>query len=187
MVSEDQKHLLVQCTEDFRGRWGTQGQPDVWWPLTHPTNPPEWVRVVHAALSLNSSWPLIVQGTASLACRGLLHAAAIVHTSLEHLSSSIAGGLATAKARRLRQIGELAMCFGSEADFLCLVQRKDLLALQWIREETADRILLYACHVPSFPVDRHVKAVFQTYRLVSPLETDDEIQALVRSVFYDGG
>jgi len=62
---------------------------------------------------------------------------------------------------------------------------KDLLALQWIREETADRSLLYACHVPIFPVDHHVKAVCQTYRLGSPLGMENAIQELVRSAFHE--
>lgn len=102
MEWEGHKNLLREFHEELLRRYGRQAQLDVWWPLTHSTEPPEWIRVVHAAVSLNSSRPLIVKGAESLAGRGLLQASAIVHISVEHLSSIIEGGLARSKAQRLR-------------------------------------------------------------------------------------
>lgn len=166
-------------------RYGEQAEPEVWWPLTHPTNPKEWVRVVHAALSLNSRWAQIVKGTESLARDGCLQAAAIDQTPLEQLASLIAGGLPAQKARRLKEICGLVRRFGSEAAFLEQVTRADLLSLPWIREETADRILLYACRRPVFPVDRHVRLVFSEHRLLPHPAQDEDIKALVQEAFED--
>ena len=172
---------LMQVYTSLQGRHRAQAEPHVWWPLTHHTDPPEWVRVVHAALSVNSRWALIVKGTNSLARHNLLQAVAIARVSVASLVSIIEGGLPEPKAQRLRQICELAVQFGSEVHFLHQVQREDLLSLPWVRDETADRILLYACGRPIFPVDRHVKKLFRTSGFVSAQQKDEAIKMLVRA------
>lgn len=50
------------------------------------------------------------------------------------------------------------------------IMRKDLLKVKGVGNETADSILLYALHLPSFVVDAYTKRIFYRYGIISDIK-----------------
>ncbi|MBN1837001.1 MAG: DNA repair protein [Spirochaetales bacterium] len=152
--------------------------PQGWWPLSsragtkgfdergyHPGNyrvpASEAERlevVVGAVLTQNTSWRNAERALERLLRQGLMSRAALLSSGERELAEAIhPSGYYNQKARKLRLVVQ-ALGGGPRPP-----ERELLLGVWGVGPETADSILLYAYHVPSFVVDAY------TQRLVSRL------------------
>lgn len=74
-----------------------------------------------------------------------------------------------------------------EVNLLISEVRSNLLKVHGVGPETADSILLYAYHIPTFVVDSYTKRLFQIHKIYTPTGKNlldyQKIQKMVHSVF----
>ncbi len=127
-----------------------------WWPADTPLEV-----VVGAVLTQNTAWHNVEKAIARLKQEEMLTLARLAHTSEETLADCIrSSGFFRQKARRLKAFVHhiVERWQGSLERFLAQPLprlRNELLGLPGIGAETADSIILYAAHQPSFVVDRY--------------------------------
>ncbi len=143
-----------------------------WWPAES-----DFEVLVGAVLTQNTNWGNVEKALAMLRERGLLRYETLSLLAEEEIAPLIRpSGYYNLKAARLRNLfnlveqeyaGDLSLFLQAELPVL----REQLLAVKGIGPETADSILLYACHKPSFVVDAYTHRVFSRHNLV-PEECD---------------
>jgi endonuclease-3 related protein len=146
--------------------------PQHWWPAED-----SFEVVVGAILVQNTNWKNVERAIGRLKKLGYLDADRLYHLPEEELAELIRpAGYYRVKAKRLKQFikffvekygGSLARMFRQKMSVL----REELLGIKGIGPETADSILLYAGHFPTFVVDTY------TYRVMTrhgwaPFEVD---------------
>ncbi len=136
--------------------------PQHWWPAQTP-----FEVIIGAILTQNTAWKNVTQSIGILREGGLLELEALDATPVEELAPLIrASGYYNQKARKLKSFcdhlrehwrGDLEAFLSQDMESL----RSELLLLYGIGPETADSIVLYAAHKPSFVVDTY------TYRVLN--------------------
>jgi endonuclease-3 related protein len=169
-------------------QYGAQG----WWPLVSragapgfdsrgyhpgryriPRQPAEGFEVaVGAVLTQNTSWRNAEAALKRLLAEGLLVRDSLLDRSETELADMIRpSGYFNQKARKLRILAE-ALRPGLPPD------RSQLLALWGIGAETADSILLYAYHVPSFVIDGYTRRLAHRLGWIAGRESYTLLQRL---------
>ncbi len=141
--------------------------PQGWWPGETALEV-----IVGAVLTQNTNWSNVCKAIDNLKNRNLLtfptlHS--LTHDELAHLIRP--SGYYNLKAKRLKNLlqmiaekynGELALLFEQDLDS----SRRDLLSVSGVGHETADSILLYACHQPIFVVDAYTHRIFSRHNIL---------------------
>jgi endonuclease-3 related protein len=149
---------LVVVYQRLLAAYGPQG----WWPGS--SDPFEVV--VGAVLTQSVAWSNVERALANLRAAGALTPAALYALDEAALATLLRpAGYYTVKARRLRAVVRLVMeeYGGDVARLLGLPLaelRPRLLATYGVGEETADDIIVYAAHQPSFVVDAYTVRLF---------------------------
>ncbi|MCS7236787.1 MAG: endonuclease III domain-containing protein [Thermoguttaceae bacterium] len=160
--------ILQEAFERLYAAYGPQN----WWPAEN-----SFEVLVGAVLVQNTNWKNVERAIARLKKAGYLQPEKLYHLPEDELAELIRpAGYFRVKAKRLKNLiaflverygGSLARMFRQKPEKL----REQLLGVKGIGQETADSILLYAGHIPTFVVDTY------TYRVVTrhgwaPFESD---------------
>lgn len=160
-----------------------------WWPGETP-----FEIAVGAVLTQNTAWRNVEKALALLGERDALRPEAIHAMPRDVLEECLRpSGFFRLKAQRLRNLmdfftsfpgwdkapGNLSLDFLQDKDTEAL--RRDLLGVNGIGPETADAILLYALHRPSFVVDAYTRRIFSRHGFLPP----DVPYAELRAFFMD--
>ncbi len=156
--------------------------PQDWWPGETP-----FEVMVGAVLTQNTAWSNVEKAIARLKAAQALSCAAILALDPEALAQHIRpAGYYNVKARRLQALCRFLQEAGvaeDPADLAAAFPRDELrarlLAVHGVGEETADSILLYALHLPSFVVDAYTRRIFGRLGLLA----GDERYADIRACF----
>lgn len=148
---------------DLRRHFGPSG----WWPGDSP-----FEIAVGAVLTQNTAWTNVEKAIANLKAARLLSPKAILDAPLDELQAAVRpSGYFRVKAGRLRSFcrylvdtynGSMARMARVPLERL----RPELLGVHGIGPETADDILLYACHKPVFVVDAYTRRILVRHGLV---------------------
>ena len=158
----------------LEAHFGTQK----WWPADSP-----FEVVVGAILTQNTAWTNVEKAIGNLRAADALAPEAISRMAPAALEQLIRpAGFFRQKALRLQHVTTVLVttCAGEVAT-LCAgpldEARSRLLALPGIGPETADSILLYAAHRPSFVVDAYNRRIFSRLGLLAGDEKYEAIRA----------
>ncbi|SHF41792.1 DNA-3-methyladenine glycosylase III [Desulfacinum infernum DSM 9756] len=178
MTPTDRSRLIYQVYTALFDAYGPQG----WWPADTP-----FEVIVGAILTQNTAWKNVRRAIDNLKAEGLLQPEAILRTDEDHLRRCIRpSGYYNQKTKRLLTFcryvaeqwhGDLEAFLGQEMGAL----RRELLSLNGIGPETADSIVLYAAHRPSFVVDAYTHRVFSRHGWVAEEVSYEEL----RNYFMD--
>jgi endonuclease III related protein len=136
--------------------------PQGWW----PGGGDPFVVIVGAILTQSVSWKNVERALANLRAAGALEPRALLALGDAELETLLRpSGYYTVKARRLRAFVRMLVDeFGGDPERLFALPleelRSKLLATHGIGEETADDIIVYAAHRPSFIVDTYTVRLF---------------------------
>lgn len=148
-----------------------------WWPAETP-----FEVVVGAILTQNTAWTNVEKAIANLRAADALSPAALCRLTTPELEAHIRpAGFFRQKAARLRHLTTvLVERYQGDVARLCAgpldEARHRLLALPGVGPETADSILLYAAHRPSFVVDAYTRRIFSRIGLLAGSERYDAIR-----------
>ena len=140
--------------------------PQRWWPGDSPTE-----IIVGAILTQNTNWGNVERAIANLKAAGLLDWVALRDVAPVRLAEQIRpAGYFNVKARRLKNFVDwLWRKYGGDLDRIAATGlttlRAEVLAIDGIRRETADSILLYALNRPSFVVDAYTARIARRHGL----------------------
>ncbi|ROQ92126.1 DNA-3-methyladenine glycosylase III [Desulfosoma caldarium] len=155
--------ILRRLFETLLAAFGPQG----WWPADTA-----FEVIVGAILTQNTAWNNVTLAIERLKAKDLLNPQKILSTDPENLRECLRpSGFFNQKARYL-----LAFCrhlqshhAGNLSAFLAqdmAALRQELLGIPGIGPETADSIILYAAHQPSFVVDAYTRRILANHGLV---------------------
>ncbi len=169
------KETLLRIFGLLLARYG----PLHWWPAETP-----FEVCVGAILTQNTNWGNVEKAIANLKREGLLTPRALRDLPLERLAAVIRpSGFFNVKSVRLKEFitwlydrhgGSLERMFAGDWREL----REELLRVRGIGRETADSILLYAGHKPTFVVDAYTARLFSRLGLVREGAGYEELRAL---------
>ncbi|MGQ9796564.1 endonuclease III domain-containing protein [Desulfosoma sp.] len=156
--------FLRRLFETLFAAFGPQG----WWPADTP-----FEVIIGAILTQNTSWNNVTLAIERLKAKDLLDPHKILATDPETLRECLKpSGFFNQKTRYV-----LAFCRhlqdhheGNLLAFLAqdmALLRQELLGISGIGPETADSILLYAAHKPSFVVDAYTRRILSHHGMVS--------------------
>ncbi|MFA5109877.1 MAG: endonuclease III domain-containing protein [Desulfobaccales bacterium] len=167
--------LLIELYDKTWQALGPQG----WWPGETP-----FEVAVGAILTQNTNWGNVAKAIAVLKDRDLLEPRALGDLPEAELAELIRpAGYYNVKARRLKNFldflanrydNSLAKMAGDEAERL----RPALLGVKGIGPETADSILLYALHKPTFVVDAYTFRILSRHQLIGEACSYEELRGL---------
>jgi len=148
---------LLEIFDRLLARFG----PLQWWPAETP-----FEVCIGAILTQNTAWTNVEKAIVNLRQGSMLTPAAIRQCRPEELAELIRpAGYFNVKSQRLKEFidwlfrhhdGSLDLMFAGDWQAL----RVDLLSVRGIGPETADSILLYAGHQPTFVVDAYTRRLF---------------------------
>lgn len=153
--------------------------PLFWWPAESP-----FEVCVGAILTQNTNWGNVEKAIANLKSEGLLSPEALEDIDADRLAEVIRpAGYFNVKSRRLKDfIDWLFREYGGSLDGMFCGDwrelRRELLTVRGIGPETADSILLYAGHKPSFVVDAYTKRLFSRLGIIGESASYEEVRAL---------
>jgi len=156
--------------------------PLQWWPAESP-----YEVVTGAILTQNTAWTNVEKAIVNLKAAGALVPATMRDLSLAELEQLIRpAGFFRQKAARLHHVTTVLVDdYGGRVEDLCAgpldAARARLLALPGVGPETADSILLYAAHRPSFVVDAYTRRIFTRLGLLDGTERYEAIRTLFMS------
>ena len=179
-------------------------EPQGWWPLAsragsrgfdrrgyHPndytepkTSEGKFEVCVGAILTQSTSWTNVEKALRNLAGAGLLSPTGIALTPATKLSALIRPTLYhNVKAKKLKAFTDYVNEeYGGNLSTLLKLPRHELrlalLSVWGVGPETADSIILYAAHKPSFVVDAYTKRIFGRLGYLKGDESYDEIKKL---------
>ncbi len=145
--------------------------------------PPEWwsddpfTVIFQAVLVQNTAWENVVMTTEAMG--GIPSPGAILAMAEEELQSLIRPcGFFRAKARTIRSLAAWWDGIrGDESSLSTEELRKQLLSIKGVGEETADVILVYALHRPSFIIDAYTRRMFSRFGF--QFRSDPEIRSFL--------
>ena len=156
--------------------------PQHWWPGDTP-----FEVAVGAILTQNTNWANVERAIANikkanaLSCRKLL---ALHHRTLASLIRP--AGYFNVKARRLRSfLAFLDSHYAGSMTRLANDPRPDkrdaLLSINGVGPETADSILLYALHHPTFVIDAYTRRILSRHNIAPPSASYHHLKSLFES------
>jgi endonuclease-3 related protein len=157
------RNLLLNMYGAMHERLG----PSFWWPGETP-----FEIALGAILTQNTNWENVTRALTNLREESLLSAEKIFALPEERLAALIRpAGYFRLKARRIKHFmtflhRECGLCPEKLADFSTQTARTRLLTVNGIGPETADSILLYALHKPTFVVDAYTRRILNRHMLV---------------------
>lgn len=172
------RHRLLEIFDLLLAHYG----PLDWWPADSP-----FEVCIGAILTQNTNWGNVEKAIANLKSQGLLSAEALRDVGVEKLSRVIRpAGYYNLKSGRLKDFIEwLFVKYGGNLDEMFSGEwrnlRLELLGVRGIGPETADSILLYAGHKPTFVVDAYTKRLCSRLALIK----EDAPYEKVRAMFMD--
>ncbi len=160
------------------------------WEICSPYSPKWWKGVeteeeliISAILVQLSRWEAVVEALKNLRKHGLTSLEKILFISEEDLAEKIKPvGLRGIKARRIKALAKTIVEKGginSLRELNVDELRRMLLSVKGIGEETADAIILFAFHKPSFPASKYVKTVLSRLGIIEGSESYGEIRDIV--------
>ncbi len=164
--------------ELYNKAWQALG-PQGWWPGETP-----FEVAVGAILTQNTNWGNVAKAIAVLKGRDLLEPRALLDLPEAELAQLIRpAGYYNVKARRLKNfLGFLAGRYGNSLETMAEDEverlRPALLGVKGIGPETADSILLYALHKPTFVVDAYTFRILSRHHLIDEACSYEELQGL---------
>lgn len=167
--------LLLEIFDRLYRCYGPQG----WWPAETP-----FEVFVGAILTQNTAWKNVEKAIRNLKDKGLLDPHALFKVDLEKLQELLKpAGYYRIKAQRLKgAVRFLVEAFSGDMAKMAEVPleelRPRLLQVKGIGPETADSILLYACHKPIFVVDAYTRRILGRHGIVDPKIGYHPLQAL---------
>lgn len=172
------KKILLDLYRRMHRHYG----PTRWWPGDTP-----FEIAVGAILTQNTAWTNVERAIANLKKEKLLSPRAIINAPSQQLESALRpSGYFRQKADRLRTFsrfllehhrGSIRHMARTPLDRL----RPQLLALHGIGPETADDILLYACHLPVFVIDAYTRRILARHALLEKPLGYEALRALFES------
>ena len=175
MTRFTRKERLLDLYQRLLNKFGSQG----WWPGETP-----FEVAIGAILTQNTSWRNVALVIEGLKAEGSLDAAVLGQFSDAELARRFhSAGYYNIKARRVKNFLDFFVGrFGNSmenmagADWPSL--RGELLGLNGIGPETADSILLYALHKPTFVVDAYTFRVLSRHGVVTDPCSYEELRQL---------
>lgn len=156
--------------------------PQHWWPARTPTEV-----IIGAILTQNTAWRNVERAIDNLRRAQALDWAVLRGLPFEELAELVRpAGTFNVKTRRLKSFitwlwerfdGRLDRMFAVPLDTL----REELLSVSGIGRETADAILLYAGHLPTFVVDAYTARILRRHHLIDTEAGYDDIKELFES------
>ena len=148
--------------------------PQHWWP-----GETDFEVMVGAVLTQNTNWQNVEKAIANLKAADLLSPQALHAQTEKHLGAYLRpAGYFNIKAKRLKNL----ICWLMEGfdgsleelrDYSVGRLREELLSINGVGRETADSIILYALHKPTFVVDTYTYRVLVRHRCID-VESDYE-------------
>lgn len=177
-LRSDVKNVLLDVYKRLHDHFGAQN----WWPGESP-----FEIAIGAILTQSTNWKNVEKAIQSLKDADALSPKALRGISEKDLARLIySSGFHNTKARKIKTFvkflwerfnGDINALQHEDANFL----RNELLSVHGIGPETADDILLYIAHKPSFVADAYTRRII--YRLgISPIPKTYESY---RSLFHD--
>jgi endonuclease-3 related protein len=169
----DTGSLLMRMHEAMGRHFG----PLHWWPAETP-----FEVMVGAILTQNTSWANVEKAIGNLAAAGALDPRAIDAMAADVLAGLIRpAGYYNVKAGRLKAFVRWFLDrFDGDAEAMAAADpaalRREVLTVRGVGRETADSILLYACQVPVFVVDKYTWRICARHLLIDPEDDYDAIQ-----------
>ncbi len=166
---------LMDLYRAMHARFGHRG----WWPGESPLEV-----CVGAILTQNTNWGNVEKAIANLNAQGCMSVAALHAISQADLAELIRpAGYYNVKAKRLKNfIAVVHEGWGDDVEaFLdrdVHALREELLAINGVGRETADSIILYAAHKPSFVVDAYTYRIMVRHHLIDPEDDYEAIKEL---------
>ncbi len=163
--------LKTELAVIYRRLFGHFG-PQHWWPGDEP-----FEVMVGAILTQSASWTNVEKGIGTLKKARALTPRALRDLPLNELAGLIHScGYYNAKAVKLKALAQwLEETFRDNLDEMFSKDtyslRSRLLEVHGIGEETADSILLYACHKPVFVIDAYTRRIIDRLK-ISPISRD---------------
>ncbi len=169
---------LMELYEAMHARFGHQA----WWPGETPLEV-----CVGAILTQNTNWRNVEKAIANLRAAGVMSVSALHEMAHEQLAELIRpAGYFNVKAKRLKNF--IAVVHENWVDdvegFLdrsVAALREELLAINGVGRETADSMILYAAHKPTFVVDTYTYRIMLRHGLISPEDDYEAIKDLFES------
>jgi endonuclease-3 related protein len=164
--------------ELYNKAWQALG-PQGWWPGETP-----FEVAVGAILTQNTNWGNVAKAIAVLKHQDLLDPRALLDLAEAELAQFIRpAGYYNVKARRLKNfLGFLASRYGNSLERMAEDEverlRPALLGVKGIGPETADSILLYALHKPTFVVDAYTFRILSRHHLIGEACSYEELRGL---------
>jgi len=156
--------------------------PQEWWPAESHTE-----MIIGAILTQNTAWKNVERAMANLRREGLLDLRSLSKVSIDALAQLIRpAGYYNIKARRLMNLVRF-LCTQYDCDldaFFNLPQdrlREELLGISGVGRETADSIILYAAHKPTFVVDAYTARILRRHLLIDETAEYDQIRETFES------
>jgi endonuclease III related protein len=178
-VTSDAKSRQVEQIRRWFGAlyaaWGQQH----WWPAQS-----RFEVIVGAFLTQNTAWVNVEHAMRNLRRARALSLDAIRRTPQRELEKLVRpAGYFRQKAERLKNfVAHLDRNYGGSLDRMFARPiselREELLALNGIGPETADSILLYAGHLPSFVVDAYTRRILHRHGVLPATADYEDIRAL---------
>ena len=175
MVALQVGELLGELYQKLWEAFGPQG----WWPAETP-----FEVIMGAILTQNTNWNNVAQVLAALKAEGLLQPRDLREMPEGELAQRVRpAGYFNIKARRLKNFLDFfAQRFHDSLEEMAGADlgslRAELLTVKGIGPETADSILLYALHRPTFVVDAYTYRVLSRHHLAPEACSYDELQGL---------
>ena len=150
-----------------------------WWPAETP-----FEVVIGAILTQNTNWNNVETAITSLRQANALTINAIMQLSQQELEQLIRpSGFFRQKAERLQLFCHYIQqhyqgCLDNFLEREMTLVRDELLTLKGVGPETADSILLYAGHHPSFVVDSYTMRLFKRLGILTGTEKYPQVRAL---------
>ncbi len=168
----------MEMYEAMRGHFGHLN----WWPGQTALEV-----CVGAVLTQNTNWANVEKALANLKAANAMSVKALYEMPLPRLAELIKpAGYYNIKAKRLRNfIAAVYKGFGDDlAAFLdrsVSTLREALLAVNGIGRETADSMILYAAHKPTFVVDAYTYRILLRHFLIAREDDYEAIKSLMES------
>jgi endonuclease-3 related protein len=169
------KERLLELYNRLFARFGPQG----WWPGETP-----FEVALGAILTQNTNWQNVSRVMTGLKADGDLDPVALAEMPEAELANRFRpASYYNLKARRVKNfLTFLAARFANSMEIMALEEleplRVELLGIHGIGPETADSILLYALHKPTFVVDAYTFRILSRHDLVTEPCSYEELRQL---------
>ncbi len=147
--------------------------------FTSPVTPADRFEIVMGALlTQNTAWANVEPALEKLRKAGIRLPRHVLSCPTDRLAQLVrSSGYFNQKAMKLKVAAQFFSMPGRLSG-APPPQRAELLALRGIGPETADSILLYAFHVPSFVVDAYTRRILQRLGVLEGHERYEDVQEL---------